>query len=322
MNELYRLAEARLNAAGTSTDGMSDQELFHEAITTSDFPLLMGNSLQKRIKKAYLSYPTTYLPWTTQDKDIPDFRAVKRSRVTANGDFEVVPEGTPYPEMTAAESQAGYAIKKWGRLIKVTLETLINDDTGEISRQVNAIGSNGAETVNSFVYDQLKSNPTIYDGKPLFHTDHGNLGTAAALDADSLIAALVAMLQQKKEGSNRAARIIPRYLIVPTPLYPTALKLLAERYIPAEWNEDNAQVFKGIQILHEPELNDDPDRWYLGADPVSVDTFEVGFLRGTGGNPEVFRKEGFDNDTQLYKARHVFGGSFLDFRGLYATIPA
>jgi hypothetical protein len=64
--------------------------------------------------------------------DVPDFRTVKRYQVDgAEGKLLEVPELTEYPDASLDDTlTASYAVKKYGRRIDLSWETLINDDLG------------------------------------------------------------------------------------------------------------------------------------------------------------------------------------------------
>jgi hypothetical protein len=63
--------------------------------------------------------------------------------------------------------------------------------------------------------------PLMADGKNVFHTDHGNLGTAA-LSFDSLDSVQAAIMLQAEPGSSRHLAIPAKYLLVPVHLRTTA----------------------------------------------------------------------------------------------------
>ncbi len=71
---------------------------------------------------------------------------------------------------------------------------------GVIRRIPGKLSRAAKRTLAKFV-DFLRNNQAIYDGKALFHADHGNLFTAA-LDKTALAAHRLAMLKRTEMDSN------------------------------------------------------------------------------------------------------------------------
>ena len=75
---------------------------------------------------------------------------------------------------------------------------------------------------------------------------------------------------------------------------------------------------QNFEVLVEPLL-DDTNNWYLVADPSSIATVEIGFLNGKQ-TPDILMREDFEREVIWYKARLVFGGAVMDYRGFYGAI--
>jgi len=161
----------------------------------------------------------------------------------------------------------------------------------------------------------------IYDGKALFHADHGNLGSAA-LASGSLAAARLTMKKQTEKDSGDRLSIPPRFLWVPDDLEEVAFDLF-RRNTNTESNFTQSLPIQVRPVWCWTDAND----WCLSADKADIPSIEVGFLDGTE-EPEILIQDDprsgsvFSNDVITYKLRHVYGGVVTDFRGLYKSVVA
>lgn len=77
----------------------------------------------------------------------------------------------------------------------------MNDDLGAFAQFNRDAGAAAAETENAlraaFMVQGGGVGPEMADGRPLFHVDHGNVGTPAALSVASLSAGRLALRSQK-----------------------------------------------------------------------------------------------------------------------------
>jgi hypothetical protein len=71
----------------------------------------------------------------------------------------------------------------------------------------------------------------------------------------------------------------------------------------------------------------DANDWALSADKNDIPSIEIGFLDGNE-EPELFVQDNptngsmFASDKLTYKIRHIYGGTPVDFRGLYKGVVA
>lgn len=300
-------------------------ERFAEALMTSaTFANALGDAMTRRMLADYRAQ-SQHDVWRLLANVVPlsDFRTQERTRWGGFGDLPGVAEGADYLDGgVPADEVATYKAAKTGRLSKVTLETIRNDDVGLV-RQIPVKLSRAAKrTLSKFVLDFIRVNPVIYDTKALFHVDHGNLG-AAALSATSWAAARLAMMQQAEAGSGDRLGIPPRNLWVPADLEEAAFDLFKQRGANNDPSFIQSQAPMIVPVWYWTDAND----WAASADKLDVPTVEVGFMDGNE-EPELFVQDNpsvgslFANDTITYKIRHVYGGAVMDFRGLYKAVVA
>ncbi|HDH09825.1 MAG TPA: peptidase [Chloroflexi bacterium] len=294
--------------------------------TSSDFPIILQNVVNKQLVDAYTEVPTTYQLWTRK-ASASDFKAMWRVWFSSAPKLIEVPEGGEYKQITFSEAGESYAIGTYGAMFSITRQAIINDDLDAFQRIPRLFGSAARRTVNETVYAILKDNPTMADGKALFHADHNNLGTAGAIGEDTLNEALRLMMEQKDASGEAVLGIAPRFLIVPPALKTTALKWLKSTALPAD--NKSSKVFNPFQDLAELVVDaclgaaggGSDTAWYMAADPNVIDTIEVAFLDGNE-TPQLETERGFEVDGMRFKVRLDFGAKAIDWRGLFKNAGA
>lgn len=304
-------------------------EVLQEAGSTSDFPLLLANVLNKVLQRSYQAVPDQWR-LIANIGTLPDFKNKDIIRVSeADNLVEVQGEPGEYQDSTLIEGNETYALKIYGRTFSVTWKTVINDDLDAIRKLPDKLGRAAARLLNQLVFGILESNPAMGDTKNIFHADHHNLGSDALAEG-SLTAGITAMRNQVDDKGNKIV-VTPKFLVVPNELEWTARKLLTSAQVPGTADND-ANVLRdvGLSPVICPWLTDAND-WYLVADPGGIDTIEVGFLRGIGETPQMFLQSpgwttvsgmpvdpfSMDDSPINYKIRHITNTKAIDWRGLY-----
>lgn len=330
--KLTESQQVKLNEALEINSIRRVYEVLVEAASTSDFPYLLSNTMGKVLQKAYQAVPDQWRS-LVNIATLPDFKEKTILRVSEADDLEEIKgELGEYKDSSLEESKETYQLGIFGRTFSVTYKTIINDDMDAIRKQPDRFGRAAAKLLNKLIFTNiLEGNPNMGDGKALFHSDHKNLGNAA-LSESSLTAAITAMRNQTDEKGNKII-IQPKYLVVPNELEWVARKLLQSILVPGTANND-ANILRdvGLQPIICPWLTDTND-WYLIADPSTIDTIEIGFLRGVGEAPQLFLKSpgwttmggmpvdpfGMDDTPIRYKVRHITQAKPVDFRGMYKS---
>lgn len=294
-----------------------------EALDSTSFASTLGDSITRRMVAEYNS-ATDLDIWKLLATVVPvnDFRKQERTRFGGYGDLPVVAEKGAYTALgSPADEAAEYAVGKRGGTETITLEMIKNDDVGAIQRIPTRLARASKRTLTKFVLDFIRANSVIYDTKALFHVDHKNLGTAA-LSAASYAAARLAMVKQTEAGSSEALGVGPKYLWVPPDLEEAAADLFRRN---TNLDETFVQSLKPVivPVWYWTDAND----WAASANPDDIPTIELGFLDGNE-EPELFIQDSptvgsmFSNDQLIYKIRHIYGGTVLDYRGLYKSVVA
>ena len=101
---------------------------FQEAMTTSDFSFLFGDIIDRQMLASYQQMP---VQWTALARSgrVRDFRTVKRFTLDGGESIlQEVGEQSEYPAASLADNDYEYSVRKFGRRIPLSWETLINDD--------------------------------------------------------------------------------------------------------------------------------------------------------------------------------------------------
>lgn len=323
---LLDMAREAIEMVGGNARGMMPQEIARAALgcdrqavraagmhTTSDFPILLAGAVNRTLRDSYAQAPQTWRP-LGQQTTVPDFRATTRVALGDISALEEVKEHGEYKYGKLDEDGAPIRVTKFGKIIALTWEAIVNDDLGALTRIPRAYGLAAAQTESNLVWNLLLSNPNYTDGKAIFVADHGNLaGSGGAINTTTLGAARAAMRkQQSKAGAF--LNVEPRYLVVGPDKELEAFQFTSSNYVPAKNADINDSRNTSLIVIVDARITG--NQWYLFTEPGLVDTFEYAYLEGEQG---VFTetREGFEVDGVEIKARLVFGAAWIDFRGAY-----
>jgi hypothetical protein len=290
------------------------------AMTTSDFPLILENALGKMLRAGFENEPRSHEAWT-RFVTVEDFREQKRPILGSAPELLPVLEGAEYTYGSLDEDRAvPYTVGKFGRMVRLTWEALINDDLSAFARMTAALGQAAARAEADKIYapfaDNAGAGPAMQDAVNLFHATHGNLASSAtALDAAALGAARVLLRRQTAVGGGQL-NLVPRFLLVAPEHEQAAEVLLAASARAMSQGAENALVaswIASLTLVVEARLSDDAA--YLLAAPTQIDTVERAWLEADNG-PVILEEDGFNTDDRTYKVRHVFGSRWLDWRGV------
>lgn len=306
------LARVSLRQAGVSTTGLSPDALITRALSTSDFPLALGNFTNRELRSGYEMAPSA-LRQVARQTTAKDFREKQKIQVETAARLEKVNELGEFKHGSMLEAAESYRIDTHGKIISISRQTLVNDDLGWTADLARGLGREAASFEARFLVDLLEANsgfgPDMSDGDPLFDAAHANLGEAAALGQEPLALGRAAMRKQQSLNGD-VIGIGPKYLIVPTDLETEGEKLLAA--ITPHSVED-VNPFSNLTLLVEPRLAS-AIGYYLVADPSQVEGLEYAYLAGAPG-PQTETKVGFEVDGVSVKVRLDFGAGFVDWRG-------
>lgn len=311
------MAEKILSMQGRSTRDMGRGEVISAALSTSDFPILLGNVSNKSLRAGYESAASTIGGWTGERK-VLDFRPQNLVALSEAPALLKVAEGGEYRASKFDESNTTFTVETFGRIVPITRQALINDDAQAFTTLPQAFGAAARRLEHDLVYDKLTANPVLGDGLALFHATHGNLSAAGAPSLATLGIARAAMRMQKGIQGLGYIDPQPRYLIVPCSLETSCEQLLASLVDPSKSNDTpNVEWVRGLTLVSDPRLDAvSATQWYLAASPMQIEGIVRAYLQGED-RPAFEETQEFARDVYAYKTRLDVGVGVIDYRALH-----
>lgn len=285
---------------------------FRESLDSTSFSNALGTSITRRMV-AEFNAAVEFDGWRKICSVVPvnDFRTQDRVNIGGYGDLPTVNQGSPYLALTSpTDAKATYAVAKKGGTEDITLEMVKNDDVGAIRRIPVKLGRAAKRTLAKFVFDFIRTNPTIYDSVALFHASHGNLGSTALASAEVGVVRTAMMKQAERDSADRLG-VGPAGLLVPIDLQETAWNIF-QRGTNLDKTMIQSMMLEIIPVWYWTDTND----WAAYANPNDIPGLEVGFLDGQE-EPQLFVQDMpnvgsmFSNDKITYKIRHIYGGTVV-----------
>ncbi len=292
-----------------------------QGMGTDDLSSILQDVANKSLLKAYTEAPRTFWPLVRQ-VSASDFKTIYGVSLSEAPELELVTEHEGYKSGDLTDSHESYSVKTYGKIIYLTRQALINDDSKALTRMPQMLGAAAARKESDIVWSLITSNPTMNeDNTALFHADHSNLETNAAnkgvVDTDKLSAARAAMRKQAGPG-GATLDLLPRYLIVPVSQATSAEVILRSASNPqVEMSSGVYNPWQTLTPIAEPRLDHVSTKaWYLAADTNQVDILELAYL-GDADEPYIEQERQFNRDAVGFKIRHDFGAGLMNFRGLF-----
>jgi hypothetical protein len=313
---LRELARVVLEREGVRTKHMTPMEIAGRSLMgTSDFPNLLADVMNKRLRAAYAESTITYRLWARRAANAPDFKDIKALTLANAPALQAVLPGAEFKTGSLSEGKEVYAITTYGRIVSFTRQAIVNDDLRAFERFPSAFAGSARRLENSTVYGILLANANMGDGVALFHANHGNLPSAATIDATSLGAARALMRKQTGLQTEKL-NIAPKFLLAGPDKEQLAYQFTSSQFVPAEPAKVN-EFRQGGRTALTPVVDSEitGNKWFLAADPNDIDTVEYCYLDGSEG---VFLESrmGFTIDGVDMKARLDFAAKAIDYRGL------
>ena len=286
------LAEC-MKLEGMSVPRSFDNAAIKAAFSTVSLPGILSNVAQKKLLQAYQAQPIIATKLCTT-ADLSDFKENQRYRLTDIGDLKPVGADGEIKDGGVAEEAAVNQLDTYAKKFCLTRKMIINDDLGAFLKVPTAMGNRAARLVDQLFFKRLMANPTMTDGKALFCAPHKNqlTGANSALSADSLKKAIQLFLNQT-DRDGQPINVEPSILLVPTALKFLAQELTQGRALIMSGGAENTVrpainvlADEGLSVVSSPYLSNSKydgasdASWYLFGKPGTVDTFEIGYLKG------------------------------------------
>ena len=305
-----------------------DNETIRAAFSSVSLPGILSNVANKKLLQSYEAQPIIAMKLCSTG-DLNDFKENDRFRLTDVGDLLPIAADGEIKDGGLIEESAKNQLDTYGKKFCLTRKMIINDDLGAFMKVPTAMGNRAARLIDQLFFSRLLSNPAQADGKALFSTNHKNLlsGTSSALSSDSLKKAIQLFLDQV-DADGQPISVEPKYLLVPTALKHLAIELTQGATLIMSGTDNavrpalNVLSDENLQVISSPYLGNSAYEgssqtgWYLFGDPKTVDTWEIGFLKGKR-TPTVERGETDFNTLGLwFRVYFDLGVREQDHRGM------
>ena len=305
-----------------------DNETIRAAFSSVSLPGILSNVANKKLLQSYEAQPIIAMKLCSTG-DLNDFKENDRFRLTDVGDLLPIAADGEIKDGGLIEESAKNQLDTYGKKFCLTRKMIINDDLGAFMKVPTAMGNRAARLIDQLFFSRLLSNPAQADGKALFSTNHKNLlsGASSALSSDSLKKAIQLFLDQV-DADGQPISVEPKYLLVPTALKHLAIELTQGATLIMSGTDNavrpalNVLSDENLQVISSPYLGNSvyegssQTGWYLFGDPKTVDTWEIGFLKGKR-TPTVERGETDFNTLGLwFRVYFDLGVREQDHRGM------
>jgi ATP-dependent protease ClpP protease subunit len=323
---LIDMGAALLQANGVKITSMHRDRLSRQILapvmaggqhTTSDFPAVLGNAMNRMLQAAYQANDTALNPLFKQSNS-PDFRELQRTRMGDLERLDEVPEGGEIKYGTREEEgPETNRVKTYGKLFAVTRQLIINDDLGAMATMAQDRGRAAAQTKADAMAALLTANGgagvKLSDNAAIFTAGRGNKSASGtAISVVSLGAGRQAIREVKGVDGKTPLSIAPKYLVVGAEQETWAETILADI---AAAEVANVNPFSGkLQLIVDSRLTG--TSWRLFADPSVAPILEIAYLNGVS-QPQLEQRDGWDVLGIEYRTVFDFGVAAIGWRGAY-----
>jgi len=245
--------------------------------------------------------------------------------VEGDGAAAVVPQGTPFPEVTISGVEAAYGkLKKRGLRVNWDFEDFVNDTVGVLGRIPAQLRDIAIETEWQEVGDALIAATTKFGGT-ITLPDGTTVAEDKAISANAIMAAIQALANRTVNGTSRKIGTLSSYVVV----VPVGQKVFVDHMIrmalgilyvlpsssggavnPAPDNN----ILANVEVIEHSKVTG--TKWYLLPAPGTYSRPALSLLRLRGHEVPQIRVQqnggdgfSFDADTAAMRLRLVVGGA-------------
>jgi hypothetical protein len=343
MDEALRIFE------GAMSGNLRGLASFQEALSTSDFPSIFGDVLDRELMAQYEQLPPLWRQFA-RSTTVRDFRPKKWvDLIGGRGILEPVPELDPYPMRKAQDGVYTLKVGKFGARFAISWEDVINDDLGALADLPNRLAQSAIDTedytATTLLSDGTGPNDAFFNATAWGKNADGSGGSSNLLTGNPVLSmtalsnALTA-ITSRRDTDGRPIVTSGFVLVVPPALEVLALQIINTSTVELGTLSDpqrqtvNNWLRGKVEVVVNPWLpvvdlsGNVNTTWYLLPKPTAPRPgLVLGFLRGHEapdlrikadggarvGGSQVGPTEGsFEIDDIQYRVRHVLGAATLD----------
>ncbi len=286
-------------------DDFSLRELY-EAVGTTAFPTITGKLISKKVIDAYQATPTIgeklvhTVPSSRKKEDVVGFTAVEQ--------VKEVHEGMPYEESSLGEKGLEINNKKFGRILAITEEAVMEDQTGQLLQMAAALGEKAKLFKEKMILDTVRDvNSDAYGGQALYTSAHGNFHTVAFGTDGSGLEESKRLLSEMTDENGDPILVTGRILMVPQELEKEAWDLIGPPLTESTYHK---QIIS--ELLTSPFMTDAVEFFY-GDFPRQFryqEVWPIQVLQAKEGHEDQFNRD----ILVKFKVRLYGGCGAVDYR--------
>ena len=313
--------------------------LLREALTTSDFPHLFGDVLDRQMLAAYKATPPVWKPYTklsTVPRIAPQVGGYRFAMRGGDEHLDLVAEKGEYLASDRNADRYALSVYKYGRQFDISWEAMINDDLDALKDTPIRFAMAAQRTehrivVNQFAYDETAGAGAGLHavGGPLYSTAAAELNMSNALLTIASLETALEVMAGRTDAAGEPIYCRAKFLVVPPALEMTARQILTSTTkmwtegavgVPVAYPTTNVVSQYGLELIVDPYLpaasqvntpatpNSANSQWYLFSDPNDIRVLEAAHLVGHE-RPEICMKAS-DKVTVGGGAINPMGGDF------------
>lgn len=307
------IAEIARASLGRSAARMGDRDVITAIMkrsglhTSSDFSFTSaaGGAIERRVREIFEALEMPMEPLVRKTL-VSDFRPVDTYSIGGAPALKETPEGGEYEAGTFLSESGSFSAKKFGRVVHMSMEAMVNDDLRLLDTALRGFAAQGVKLRNKLIRSAFDAK--LADGRTLFHSTRGNV-LNVALDVEGLSVARAAM--RKVKGIDGDAMGLSMKFLIVGPDLETKAQQLISPITAAVTGQVNP--FSGtLQLIVDPLM--EGNEWIIAASPDYGDAIELADMRGYEG-VQVTEIEQPLIDGMSWKARTVAGAHPTGWRG-------
>lgn len=307
---------------------------------TDHLPSVLGNIANLSAMQGWEGSAETWGQWT-QAGTLNNYQPATRANIALLDKLTKMLENQEWEYGDMADVKQRITGYFYGLKYSLSIQAIVNDDLGELTRTMMGWGEAANATVGDAVHAVLFTAGTggygqsmDEDSTILFHADHSNYiasGSGAAPSETTLNAARASMMTQDDPNGRKVASI-PRYIIHGPSLFATVRKVLNSQELQSVTVDGatGATVLSGsINSVQSMNLIPVEEYRILASSPAATAWLLASVRRtievaGVGGPVMPRAEQSMVSNTPgiTYELSMPFGVAALDFRGLYLNYGA
>lgn len=312
-----------LNEQNGSSRYGGARDVVGRALSTSDFPNLLGALANKQLLESFERQDETYARWCDTSGNLRNFQLHNKVRAGEIGDLTQIVEGEAIRYQGRTEQKETVQLSTYAEGYKLTRQAIINDDLSELQDAMEGFGEAVARLYGDTAYAVLTTNGNMGDGNALFSGAHANVGTQGIISETTIGEAIKLMKLQKDIGGKRRLNIQPKYLLSSVKNESASEVFFnSQMFASGATDTTRTNIYAGrFERIYEPRLDDydSGDPWFLlGPKGKTVKLF---FLDGNM-SPFMEREKDFDTDCVKWKVRADIGAMAVRWNGMVRNTGA